>query len=124
MKKIYISLLTLTFVCFTLVADGQQIYQQGSTQSDSTMKQLLSVCRRAQNVFVEFGGQGLFLTANFDSYFGNRRNGLGGRIGIGIGPSLDWGVFTKEGKRPLSTYFYVLKKIRFLTGKSIGCFIN
>jgi len=32
---------------------------------------------------VELGGQGLLLTANYDTRFGNSRNGLGGRAGIG-----------------------------------------
>ncbi|MFP5081961.1 hypothetical protein [Pedobacter sp. JCM 36344] len=39
--------------------------------------------KRAQNVFIELGGQGLIFTANYDSRFGNRRDGLGGRAGIG-----------------------------------------
>jgi len=38
---------------------------------------------RAQNIFVELGGQGILFTANYDSRFSNRRDGLGGRIGIG-----------------------------------------
>lgn len=39
--------------------------------------------KRAQNVFIELGGQGLTFTANYDTRFGNRRDGLGGRVGIG-----------------------------------------
>lgn len=39
--------------------------------------------KRAQNIFVELGGQGLLFTANYDSRFSKRRDGLGGRIGIG-----------------------------------------
>ncbi|MBC7654376.1 MAG: hypothetical protein H7098_07880 [Oligoflexus sp.] len=39
--------------------------------------------KRAQNVFVEILGQGLLFTANYDSRFSNKRNGLGGRIGFG-----------------------------------------
>lgn len=39
--------------------------------------------KRAQNVFVEIGGQGLLFTANYDTRFSNKRNGLGGRAGIG-----------------------------------------
>jgi len=39
--------------------------------------------KRAQNVFIEVGGQGLALTANYDSRFTKKRDGLGGRIGIG-----------------------------------------
>jgi hypothetical protein len=39
--------------------------------------------KRAQNVFIELGGQSLLFTANYDTRFGNRRDGLGGRAGIG-----------------------------------------
>lgn len=39
--------------------------------------------KRAQNAFVEIGGQGLLFTANYDTRFSNRRDGLGGRAGIG-----------------------------------------
>ena len=39
--------------------------------------------RRAQNVFIEAFGQGLTLTANYDTRFTNKRDGLGGRVGIG-----------------------------------------
>ena len=42
-----------------------------------------AVTTRAQNVFVELGGPGLLLSANYDSRFGNRRDGLGGRLGVG-----------------------------------------
>jgi hypothetical protein len=37
----------------------------------------------ARNIFIELGGQGLMLTANYDTRFGNRSDGLGGRIGVG-----------------------------------------
>lgn len=39
--------------------------------------------KRAQNIFIELGGQGLTFTANYDSRFTNNRDGLGGRAGIG-----------------------------------------
>lgn len=39
--------------------------------------------KRAQNVFVEIGGQGVLFTANYDTRFSNTRDGLGGRAGIG-----------------------------------------
>lgn len=39
--------------------------------------------KRARNVFVELGGQGLLFTANYDTRFSKQRNGLGGRAGIG-----------------------------------------
>ncbi len=39
---------------------------------------------RAQNVFVEFGGPGLYFSANYDTRFSKQQAGLGGRIGIGF----------------------------------------
>ncbi|MES2830136.1 MAG: hypothetical protein V4687_18400 [Bacteroidota bacterium] len=39
--------------------------------------------RRAQNIFIELGGQGLTFTANYDTRFKNTRTGIGGRAGIG-----------------------------------------
>lgn len=39
--------------------------------------------KRAQNIFVEIGGQGLLFTANYDTRFSNKSNGLGARVGIG-----------------------------------------
>ncbi|HKG08182.1 MAG TPA: hypothetical protein VKB19_17080 [Pedobacter sp.] len=39
--------------------------------------------KRAQNIFVELGGQGLTFTANYDSRFFNKKDGLGGRAGVG-----------------------------------------
>jgi len=38
---------------------------------------------RAQNVYVELGGPGLLFSANYDTRFGHKRDGLGGRIGAG-----------------------------------------
>jgi len=38
---------------------------------------------RAQNIFIELGGPGLLLSANYDARFTNRHDGIGGRIGIG-----------------------------------------
>lgn len=38
---------------------------------------------RAQNIFVELGGPGLLLSANYDTRFVNRHDGVGGRIGAG-----------------------------------------
>jgi len=64
MKKIL--LLMLLAIC---------AFEQTSTAQEST--------QRAQNVFVEFGGQGILFSANYDTRFGNRRDGLGGRAGIG-----------------------------------------
>ncbi|WP_345947831.1 hypothetical protein ABDD95_13345 [Mucilaginibacter sp. PAMB04274] len=38
---------------------------------------------RAQNIFVELGGPGLLLSANYDTRFVNRHDGVGGRLGVG-----------------------------------------
>ncbi len=43
----------------------------------------LSLDNRAQSVFVEVGGNGLLLSANYDTRFLRRQNGLGARVGIG-----------------------------------------
>lgn len=46
-------------------------------------QQAASTTKRAQNVYVEFLGQGLLATANYDTRFSNKRGGIGGRVGIG-----------------------------------------
>ncbi|PWG78702.1 hypothetical protein [Pararcticibacter amylolyticus] len=38
---------------------------------------------RAQNVFVELGGPGLLVSANYDTRFTQKRDGIGGRLGAG-----------------------------------------
>jgi len=70
MRKIYISLLALSIVCFCRTTSAQS-------------KRAASENIRAQNVFVELLGQGLLITANYDTRFSNKRDGLGGRAGIG-----------------------------------------
>lgn len=79
MKKIYILILAF---CFLLsgFASAQQLQSQ---ISDLRTKLPSGEGGRAQNVFVEVGGQGLLFTANYDTRFANRRDGLGGRAGIG-----------------------------------------
>jgi hypothetical protein len=42
-----------------------------------------AVTNRAQNIFVELGGPGLLLSANYDTRFAQRRDGIGGRLGAG-----------------------------------------
>ena len=64
MKKI-----TLIFVLAGTVLLGARVQAQETV--------------RAQNVFVELAGQGLLFSANYDTRFGNRRDGLGGRAGVG-----------------------------------------
>jgi hypothetical protein len=72
MKTKYTVLLTTVLLFLSVLTKGQQ---SGSTSSENE--------KRAQNIFVELGGQGLLFTANYDTRFSNRRDGLGGRIGIG-----------------------------------------
>jgi hypothetical protein len=70
MKKNYTLLLMLFIICIFQEVQAQQV-----VDSDTA---------RAQNVYVELGGQGIALSANYDTRFSNKRNGLGGRIGIGF----------------------------------------
>jgi len=72
MKTKYTALLILVLVFSSVRVKGQE---SGSTSAQNE--------KRAQNVFVELGGQGLLFTANYDSRFSKRMDGLGGRVGIG-----------------------------------------
>jgi len=81
MKTKYILFLTIACTFYSGLVSAQQ-YKLQSTQ-DVRMKLPSGDESRAQNVFVEVGGQGLLFTANYDSRFSNRRDGLGGRVGIG-----------------------------------------
>nr|WP_294897404.1 hypothetical protein [uncultured Pedobacter sp.] len=60
-------------------------YENGKSESfqDSPMVTENVVAKRAQNIYVELGAQGLLFTANYDTRFSNKRNGIGGRIGVG-----------------------------------------
>lgn len=81
MKKIYLSFLTVLCAGFTFSAAAQEF--KLSSTPDILVKAPSAEGKRAQNVFIELGGQGILLTANYDTRFGNRRDGLGGRAGIG-----------------------------------------
>ncbi|MFC5282421.1 hypothetical protein [Pedobacter alpinus] len=60
------------------------VYENGTTETFTDSETKVAVeAKRAQNIFVELGGQGLVFTANYDTRFSNKRNGIGGRIGIG-----------------------------------------
>ncbi len=80
MKKSSILILAFGCILFSGLASAQQLQSQNS---DLRMKLPSGEGARAQNVFVEVGGQGLLFTANYDTRFSNRRDGLGGRAGIG-----------------------------------------
>ncbi len=80
MKRKFLLILIL-FPVFTTCAVHSQT---GSSKSDSLRATLpTGDQKRAQNVYVEMFGQGLLFTANYDTRFSNRRDGLGGRAGIG-----------------------------------------
>lgn len=81
MKIKYIACLIVALLCISGIASAQEFRSQSS--SDLRMKLPSGDDKRAQNVFVEIGGQGLLFTANYDSRFSKRRDGLGGRAGIG-----------------------------------------
>ncbi len=95
MKKFYFILLMLCTLCISQ-SKAQQTVDSGTG--------------RAQNVFVEVGGQGLFFTANYDTRFSNKRNGIGGRAGIGY--------LTEEGS-PITT---VPVGLNYLLGKGKNFF--
>lgn len=60
------------------------VYEAGNTETFDEIAVNIDVPeKRAQNIYMELGGQGLVFTANYDTRFSNKRNGLGGRIGIG-----------------------------------------
>ncbi len=82
MKKKYSFLIIAAVLFMSGLASAQESGSQNSSE-DSRVKLPSGDERRAQNVFVEIGGQGLLFTANYDTRFSNKRNGLGGRIGIG-----------------------------------------
>ena len=68
--------LTLAFTLFLALTSTQQLFAQESSNTNPATS-------RAQNIFIELGGQGLTFTANYDSRFSNKRDGIGGRAGIG-----------------------------------------
>lgn len=68
--------LTLALTLLLGVVNGPKLFAQESST-------VAPVTSRAQNVFIELGAQGLTFTANYDSRFFRKRDGLGGRAGIG-----------------------------------------
>lgn len=88
-------------------------YQNVTAQETSTEK-------RAQNIFIELGGQGLTFTANYDSRFFNKRDGLGGRAGIGY--------FSVDGDKvstvPLSLNYLLGKGNKFFEMGLGATYIN
>ena len=60
--------------------------ETGFTQESKTA----AIPGRAASAFLEIGGNGGFLSVNYDTRFFKANNGLGGRIGIGFFPALDF----------------------------------
>ena len=54
-----------------------------AVKKDTVIVQQQSYGDRAQNLYFEIGGPGLALTVNYDTRFGEKRNGLGYRVGAG-----------------------------------------
>lgn len=61
------------------------VYEHGAVEN---FEQILSgeataIVKRAHNMYAEVAGQGLLFTVNYDTRFGARRDGWGGRLGFG-----------------------------------------
>lgn len=104
--------LSLAGVICTCSASAQQSNIQ---TADFRMKLPSDKNERAQNLFFELGGQGLQYSVNYDTRFSDRRNGFGGRIGLGF--------FTSKGNKianiPLSLN-YLLGKGRHFAEFGVG----
>ncbi len=80
MKIPFCLLLILAPSFYSCPASAQQSNIQAA---DLRMKLPSGIGERARNVFFELGGQGLQYSANYDTRFSDRRNGFGGRLGLG-----------------------------------------
>src|ERR1700733_7153405 len=69
---------TLVFIISFLLFNSLKAQNVKSAKIDS------SLVTRAQNVYVEFAGPGLYFSANYDTRFSRQQAGIGGRIGIGF----------------------------------------
>ncbi|RCH56502.1 hypothetical protein DJ568_01190 [Mucilaginibacter hurinus] len=66
--------------------------------------------KRAQNVYLEVGGPGLSISANYDTRFGDHRDGLGGRVGVGYLPAAFFSIVAI----PVQLNYLLGKKSHFL----------
>lgn len=64
----------------------------------------------ASNIFFELGGNG-FLSLNYDGRFSKKDKGLGGRIGLGIIPGVNTGLYET------STFVTIPIGLNYLAGK-------
>ncbi|MFD1256437.1 hypothetical protein ACFQ3S_06475 [Mucilaginibacter terrae] len=70
--------INLTWVTLLMLLLNQASAQTSDGKTDSTL------FKRVQNVYVELGGPGLLFSANYDTRFQNRQDGIGGRVGLGL----------------------------------------
>jgi hypothetical protein len=80
MKVLTFLFLILTPIIYYSPASAQQFNIQAT---ELRMKIPSGNASKVQNVFFELGGQGLQYSVNYDTRFSDRRNGFGGRIGLG-----------------------------------------
>jgi len=89
---------------------------------------------QTRSLFLEFGGNGCGVSANFDSRFGKKENGFGYRVGIGFSPkfgkvaedvislpvdfTIPIGINHLAGKGP--HYFESGLGLTFISGSEIG----
>jgi len=82
------------------------------TNKKQAKQDTITTIKRAQNLYLELGGPGLAISANFDTRFGKRRDGLGYRIGMGY--------FFHD----LNTVFTIPAQINYLFSTSTNGFIE
>jgi hypothetical protein len=63
-----------------------------------------------KSVFLEFGGNGLFISANYDARFNKTEKGLGYRVGVGFFPGFDIGILS------YSSFFTIPVGLNYLAG--------
>ncbi|CAN5508652.1 hypothetical protein BH09BAC6_BH09BAC6_08860 [soil metagenome] len=91
MKKHFILKTTLILLLITShFCLKAQSLEENPIVRDSTIVETT----RPRTAFLEVGGPGLALTLNYDTRFGNKRDGLGYRVGAGYYNTGDNSVFT------------------------------
>jgi len=61
-------------------------YMKANAQLTAIAKADSSYAQRAENIYLEVGGTGIFLSLKYDTRLTNRRNGLGVSVGYGYIP--------------------------------------
>lgn len=76
--NLFMKKLLLASITSILIFIGKAGFAQQSLAKLDTIE-----IKRAQTVYVEMFGPGLTFSANYDTRFSRRRDGIGGRIGLG-----------------------------------------